>query len=111
MPPSVPTRDHYGEFIDAVLNRQTTPTSGAFHVTGPLTEVVLSGTVALYFHGETLAWDARRMSFTDHKAANAFLNTSPARGGSRRGSRVIRARQSEIADSTSTSCGEIDECG
>ena len=85
MPPSVPTRDHYGEFIDAVLNRQTTPTSGSFHVTGPLTEVVLLGTVAARFHGETLAWDARRMSFTDHKAANAFLEHKPRKGWKQKG--------------------------
>jgi len=84
-PPSVPTRDHYGEFIDAVLTRQAAPTSGAFHWTGPLTETVLLGTVAARFHGETLAWDARRMAFTDHKAANAFVERKPRKGWKQKG--------------------------
>lgn len=78
-------RDHYHEFLDAVRTRQATPLSAGFQYAGPLTETVLLGTVAMRLPGETLAWDARRMKFRDHKAANGFLSRTPRKGWKQKG--------------------------
>ena len=83
--PELPPRDHYAEFLDAVLARQRTPTSAGFHYAGPLTETVLLGTVAARFPKETLTWDARRMTFRDHDAANDHLRRKPRKGWKERG--------------------------
>lgn len=65
-------RDHYHEFVDAAL--AGTPTcSAGFDYAGPLTESVLIGNVAAHFPGETLAFDARALTFPKKREANAFL--------------------------------------
>jgi hypothetical protein len=83
--PELAPRDHYHEFLDAVHTRQTTPPSASFAFAGPLTEAVLLGTVAMRMPGETLTWDARRMKFKDHEAANRFLERKPRHGWKQKG--------------------------
>jgi predicted dehydrogenase len=78
--PELVERDHYHEFLDGVRARQATPLSAGFQFSGPLTEAVLLGTVAMRVPGETLTWNARKMRFDDHDAANRHLRRKPRRG-------------------------------
>ena len=57
--PDLPPRDHYGEFLDAVLAGAGTTCSASFDYSGPLTESVLIGNVAAHYPGETLDFDRR----------------------------------------------------
>ncbi len=69
--PEPPPADHYLSWVDAC--RGAGATSAPFESSGPLTEVVLLGTVALRCPGETLLWDGAAMKVENHEAANAFL--------------------------------------
>jgi hypothetical protein len=70
--PALPFRDHYAEFLDAVLAGAGSCSAG-FDYSGPLTESVIIGNVAAYYPGETLDFDAARLTFTNKPAANAHL--------------------------------------
>ena len=54
-------RDHYAEFLEAVLAGGKTQCSAGFDYAGPLTESVLIGNVAARFPGETLAFDGKAL--------------------------------------------------
>jgi hypothetical protein len=41
--------------------------------TGPMTEAILLGTVAIRMPGEELAWDSAELKFKNHPEANRFL--------------------------------------
>ena len=69
-------RDHYGEFIDAVLAGGRGPCSANFDYAGPLTESVLIGNVAAHFPGEPLKFDARALAFPGRPEANQHLTRS-----------------------------------
>jgi hypothetical protein len=69
----VPERDHYAEFVDAVLAGGTRKCSASFDYAGPLTESVLIGNVAAHYSGETLAFDGRTLSFSQKRDANQYL--------------------------------------
>jgi predicted dehydrogenase len=69
--PKSEPRDHYHHFVDACLG--LTQTESHFAQTGPMTETILLGTVAVRNPGETLRWNHRRMKFTNHAAANQLL--------------------------------------
>jgi predicted dehydrogenase len=69
----LPDRDHYGEFVDAVLGGSKQKCSADFDYAGPLTESVLIGNVAARFPDVALEFDARKLSFPRNKDANAFL--------------------------------------
>jgi hypothetical protein len=69
----IPERDHYAEFVDAVLGGGKQPCSASFDYAGPLTESVLIGNVAARFPGETLAFDAKRLTFPKKPEANQYL--------------------------------------
>jgi hypothetical protein len=66
-------RDHYAEFLDAVLAGGKTQCSAGFDYAGPLTESVLIGNVAARFPGETLAFDGKALRFTNKPEANQYL--------------------------------------
>jgi predicted dehydrogenase len=69
--PDLPTRNHYHHFVDACLGGEKTESH--FAQTGPMTETILLGTVAIRNPNKTLKWNARGMKFTNDKAANAQL--------------------------------------
>jgi predicted dehydrogenase len=71
--PTLAPRDHYGEFLDAVLAGSGTCSAG-FDYSGPLTESVLIGNVAAHYPGETLQLDAARLTFTNQPDANQHLS-------------------------------------
>jgi predicted dehydrogenase len=83
--PELAERDHYHEFIDGVRTKQKTPLSAGFEFSGPLTEAVLLGTIAMRLPGETLTWEARKMKFKGHDAANHHLEQKPRKGWKQKG--------------------------
>ena len=72
--PKFEPRDHYHHFVDACLG--LTKTESHFAQTGPMTEAILLGTVAIRNPGEKLEWNHRRMKFTNNNAANKMLARS-----------------------------------
>jgi predicted dehydrogenase len=76
----IPERDHYAEFVDAVLAGGKKPCSAGFDYAGPLTESVLIGNVAAHFPGETLKFDADALRFPDKHEADQYLTRSYREG-------------------------------
>jgi predicted dehydrogenase len=76
--PKLAPRNHYHHWIDACLGRATT--AAGFDYSGPLTETVLLGTVALLCAGKELAWDAARMEITNVPEANEHLRRTYRNG-------------------------------
>ena len=74
----VPDRDHYVSWVDAC--RGADATTSHFGYSGPLTEAVLLGTIAIRLPGRTLAWNAERMELTGDPRAQALV-TKPYRAG------------------------------
>jgi len=69
--PKLPPRNHYHSFVDACLGGE--PTESHFAQTGPMTETILLGTVAIRVPGQKLEWDSPRMKITNDAEANRFL--------------------------------------
>jgi predicted dehydrogenase len=69
--PKFEPRDHYHHFVDACLG--LAQNESHFAQTGPMTEAILLGTVAIRVPGERLAWDHGRMKVTNHADANRFV--------------------------------------
>ena len=58
--------DHYLEWPNAIVaGRQA---SSSFEVAGPLTEIVMLGSIAQRVPGRRLAWDAAKLRFDDPTA-------------------------------------------
>jgi predicted dehydrogenase len=66
-------RNHYHDWVDAILGVGDARTTAAFDYSGPLSEAVLLGLIASRFPEERLEWDAAAGRFSNHAAANAFL--------------------------------------
>lgn len=62
--------DHYLEWPNAILAGR--PANSSFEVAGPLTEMVMLGTIAQRVPGRRLVWDAPRLRFDD-PAATALV--------------------------------------
>lgn len=71
--PEVPSRDHWGAFVEAC--RTGSSTSANFNYAGPLTETVLLGGVACRFPQTTLKWDSAGLRF-DLAEANDLIRRS-----------------------------------
>lgn len=69
--PKIPARNHYHHFLDACLGGEKTESH--FAQTGPMTEAILLGTVAIRTPGEKLKWDTAAMKFPNNPAAEKFL--------------------------------------
>ncbi|HTA31773.1 MAG TPA: Gfo/Idh/MocA family oxidoreductase [Candidatus Cybelea sp.] len=69
--PHVQEYDHWGQFVDACLGKGKT--TAGFDYAGPLTEVVLLGSVAVRFPQTTLNWNAKDLKFDNVADANQFL--------------------------------------
>lgn len=68
--PEVTSEDHWLSFVEACLGKGTT--SAGFDYSGPLTEAVLTGTVACRFPNTTLDWDSASLRFAQDEAS-AFI--------------------------------------
>jgi hypothetical protein len=76
--PSLPRDiDHYEEWVRACKGGPKTLTD--FDYSGPLTETVLLGNIAV-LTAQKLAWDAPNMKFTNAPDANQFLRRNYRHG-------------------------------
>ena len=75
---SVPAVDHYGTWVDACKGGAKAGSN--FGYSGPLSETVLLGSVAIRVPGETLKWDAAGLAIPNNKAANALLRKEYRKG-------------------------------
>ena len=64
--------NHYQQWANACKGQGET--TSTFDYSGPLTETVLLGTVAMHMPGEKLEWDSEQMAFRQNAGANAFLD-------------------------------------
>jgi predicted dehydrogenase len=69
--PQLPGRNHYHHFADACLGGEKTESH--FAQTGPMTEAILLGTVAIRTPGQKLEWDAGPMQFPNYPQAEPLL--------------------------------------
>jgi predicted dehydrogenase len=69
--PQLPARNHYHHFVDACLGGEKTESH--FGQTGPMTEAILLGTVAIRMPGQELTWDSTAMKIKNSREANRFL--------------------------------------
>jgi predicted dehydrogenase len=76
--PNLPPRNHYHHFVDACLGGELTESH--FAQTGPMTEAILLGTVAIRTPGTNLEWDSARLKFTNNSEANRFLRRTYRKG-------------------------------
>ena len=76
--PKPEARNHYHHFVDACFGR--TQTESSFNVTGPMSEAVLLGTVAVRMPDRSLAWDAKAMRIPNCREAERFLRRSYREG-------------------------------
>jgi predicted dehydrogenase len=72
--PAVPERNHYHEFLDAVLAGPGTVCSAGFDYAALVTEAVLLGSVAEHYPNEALAYDPATMRLTNRRQANRHLS-------------------------------------
>ena len=74
MPPQKIARvkGHHWDWLEAI--RTGRQAGSNFDYGGPLTQVALIGAIALRFPGQTLKWDEKKVRFTNHDAANAYIN-------------------------------------
>ena len=78
-PPQFLTRSpgHYRDWIRACKGGE--PACANFDYSGPFTEWVLLGVVALRAEGKLL-WDAKRMKITNHREAGRFVKSNYRKG-------------------------------
>jgi predicted dehydrogenase len=74
----VPSVDHYTSWADAC--RGAGKATSNFDYSGPLTETVLLGTVAIRVPGETLKWDAAAMKVANSPKADSLLRKTYRKG-------------------------------
>jgi predicted dehydrogenase len=76
--PPLPPRNHYHHFVDACLGGERTESH--FAQTGPMTETILLGTVAIRVPGQELTWDTTAMKIRNPSEANRYLARSYREG-------------------------------
>ena len=78
--PSFRKRNHYHHFVDACLGRENTESH--FAQSGPMTEAILLGTVAIRVPGKKLEWDNTNLRFPNYPDANKYLSRKYRNGWS-----------------------------
>ncbi|MBN7812789.1 Gfo/Idh/MocA family oxidoreductase [Algoriphagus sp. H41] len=76
--PEMEERDHYHHFVDACLGK--TETESHFAQTGPMTEAIILGTVAIREPRKTLEWDSKKMKIPNHPEAERYLSRKYRKG-------------------------------
>lgn len=69
--PRFESRNHYHHFVDACLGGEKTESH--FAQSGPMTEAILLGTVALRVPNELLEWNATKVKFANNPSADKYL--------------------------------------
>lgn len=76
--PELEERDHYHHFVDACLGK--TQTESHFAHSGPMTEAIILGTVAIRVPGKLLNWNAKTMKIPNVPEAEQFLKRKYRKG-------------------------------
>ena len=76
--PQLEKRNHYHHFLDGCLGK--VKNESHFAQTGPMTEAILLGTVAIREPGKKLDWDAKNMTFPNAPEAEKHLRRSYRKG-------------------------------
>ena len=69
---------HYHRFVNACLGGE--PTASHFMQTGPMSEAIILGTVAIRLPGQVLEWDSKRMRILNHPEAERLLRRTYRKG-------------------------------
>ena len=69
--PQLDKRNHYHHWQDAILGKATNESH--FQQTGPMTEAILLGTVAIRTPDKVLEWDAEKLAVTNDPGANKLI--------------------------------------
>ena len=78
--PEPAPRNHYHHWLDAIHGGE--PNESHFAQTGPMTETVLLGTIAIRTPGEELEWDTEALCITNHQTANRLVSRTYREGWS-----------------------------
>ena len=73
-------KSHHWDWIEAI--RTGRQAGSHFGYGGLLTQAALLGAIAIRFPGQTLKWDDKKARFTNHDAANAYINPPYRKGWS-----------------------------
>lgn len=73
-------KGHHWDWLEAI--RTGRQAGSNFDYGGPLTQSALLGAIAIRFPGQTLKWDNESARFTNHEAANAYVNPAYRAGWS-----------------------------
>jgi hypothetical protein len=76
--PAVKGENHYHSFVNSILDN--TPCESPFDISGPMSEAVLLGSVAVRTPGVKLEWDAQALKITNSNEADARLRRSYREG-------------------------------
>ncbi len=76
--PDFEERNHYHHFADACLGGEKTESH--FAQTGPMTEAILLGTVAIRVPDTLLEWDSSNLKITNYPEAEKYLNRTYREG-------------------------------
>lgn len=76
--PQVKGENHYHSFLNSILDN--TVCESPFEISGPMSEAVILGTVAVRTPGVKLEWDAQALKITNSAAADALLRRSYREG-------------------------------
>lgn len=79
--PEVTGSHHWSDWAEACTGGPAKPLA-PFDYSGPLTEAVLLGSVAVRFPQTTLQWDSAKLRFTNENAANQHVRRSYRKGWS-----------------------------
>jgi len=71
-------RNHYHHFVNACLGGEKTESH--FAQSGPMTETILLGTVAIRVPDQLLQWDAANLKFPNYPQANKYLKRTYRKG-------------------------------
>lgn len=77
--PQVAGSHHWSDWAEACVGGSARPLA-PFTYSGPLTETVLLGSVAVRFPQTTLQWNAAKLRFENERDANAFVRRGYRRG-------------------------------
>ena len=78
--PALEDRNHYHHFVDACLGLEKNESH--FAQSGPMTEAILLGTVAIRVPDTILEWDTVNMQFPNYPKANQYLQREYRKGWS-----------------------------
>lgn len=76
--PKLEDQNHYHNFVNACLGGP--PTQSHFAQTGPMTEAIILGTVAIRVPDTLLQWDSANMKIPNHPEAEKYLKRTYRKG-------------------------------